>query len=57
MSVLNNNDYRQILEYYKKPIPRSVRLLRLNAEHILAQKLCRCIKKVNKTNTNETRAI
>jgi hypothetical protein len=57
MSVLNNNDYRQILEYYKKPIPRSVRLLRLNAEHILAQRLCRCIKKVNKTNINEARAI
>jgi hypothetical protein len=55
MSQLNNNDYKQILEYYNEPIPRSVRLTKLNAEHILANKLCRCIKKVDKT--NEARSI
>jgi hypothetical protein len=55
MSELTNNDYIEILEYYKKPIPKSARLLRLNAERILAQKLCRCIKKVD--NKNEARAI
>jgi len=57
MSELTNSDYKQILEYYEKPIPNSVRLLRMNAEKIIAEKLCRCIKKVNKPNMNETRAI
>jgi hypothetical protein len=55
MSALTDNDYRQILEYYKKPIPKSVRLLKMSAERILAQKLCRCIKKVDKN--DEARAI
>jgi hypothetical protein len=55
MSELTDNDYRQILEYYKKPIPKSARLLKLSAERILAEKLCRCIKKVD--NKNEARAI
>ena len=55
MSQLNNNDYKQILEYYNEPIPHSARLIKLNAEHLLASKLCRCIKKVDKT--NEARAI
>lgn len=55
MSQLNNNDYKQILEYYNEPIPHSTRLIKLNAEHILASKLCRCIKKVDKK--NEARAI
>ena len=55
MSQLNNNDYKQILEYYNEPIPNSTRLIKLNAEHILANKLCRCIKKVDKT--NEARSI
>lgn len=55
MSELTENDYKQILEYYKKPIPKSARLLRLNAERILAQKLCRCIKKFDKK--YEARAI
>ena len=55
MSQLNNNDYKQILEYYNEPIPHSARLTKLNAENILASKLCRCIKKVDKT--NEARAI
>ena len=55
MSQLNNNDYKQILEYYNEPIPNSKRLIRTNAENILSSKLCRCIKKVNKN--NEARAI
>jgi hypothetical protein len=56
MSELTDNDYRQILEYYKKPIPNSVRLLRESAEKIIAEKLCRCIKKVD-NNIDESRAI
>ena len=52
---LGDNDYIKILEFYKKPIPKSKRLLQLQAEKILAEKLCRCIKKVDKT--NEARSI
>jgi hypothetical protein len=55
MSQLNNNDYKQILEYYNEPIPHSARLTKLNAEHILSSKLCRCIKKVDIK--NEARSI
>ena len=55
MSELNNSDYKQILEYYKKPIPKSKRLLKISAEKIMSEKLCRCIKKVDKV--NESRAI
>jgi hypothetical protein len=55
MSELTNNDYKRILEFYNKPIPKSKRLLRLEAEKILATKLCKCIKKVDKE--NEARAI
>jgi len=50
MPELNNNDYKTILEYYKKPIPKSRRLLKIEAEKILASKLCKCIKKVDPTN-------
>jgi len=55
MSELTINDYKHILEFYKKPLPKSKRILKLQAERILASKLCRCIKKVDKT--NESRAI
>jgi hypothetical protein len=39
MSKLTKNDYTKILEYYEK---------------ILAGKLCRCIKKVDKTNEGKS---
>jgi hypothetical protein len=55
MSELNNADYTKILEYYQKPIPKSKRLIKITAEKIMSEKLCRCIKKVDKE--NETRAI
>ena len=55
MSELTNNDYKKILEFYNKPIPKSRRLLKKQAEKILANKLCKCIKKVDKE--NEARAI
>jgi hypothetical protein len=57
MTEITNNDYKKILEYYKKPLPRSRRLLKLNAEKLLSQKLCRCIKKVGVNNENEARSI
>ena len=57
MSELTINDYKHILEYYKKPIPKSKRILKLNAEKILARKLCKCIKKIEPKGFNEGRAI
>jgi hypothetical protein len=55
MSELTNNDYTRILDFYNKPIPKSKRLLKKQAEKILANKLCKCIKKVDKK--NEARSI
>ena len=55
MSELTNYDYKKILDFYDKPIPKSKRLLKLQAEKLLASKLCRCIKRVDKE--NEARAI
>jgi hypothetical protein len=48
MSELTTNDYKHILEFYKKNVPKSKRLLKMQAEQLLASKLCRCIKKVDK---------
>jgi hypothetical protein len=55
MSELTNADYKKILEFYNKPIPKSKRLLKIQAEKLLVSKLCRCIKRVDKQ--NEARAI
>ena len=52
---LTKLDYANILHFYKKKIPKSARILKLDAEHILGQKLCRCIKKLG--TTNESRSI
>jgi hypothetical protein len=50
MTELTKNDFIKILEYYKKPIPKSSRLLKMEAEKILGSKLCRCIKKLDPIN-------
>lgn len=55
MSELTINDYKHILEFYKRPIPKSKRILKLQAKNILANKLCKCIKKTD--TVNESRAI
>ena len=55
MSELTINDYKSILEFYNKNIPKSRRLLKLQAENLLVSKLCRCIKKVDKD--SESRSI
>ena len=55
MSELSINDYKHILEFYKKPLPKSKRLLKMQGEKLLASKLCRCIKKIDRK--NEGRAI
>ena len=44
---LTNNDYKSILKYYKLNIPKSKKLLKKQAEKIMAEKLCKCIKKVD----------
>ena len=54
-SSLTNADYEKILNYYKIPIPKSKRILKLKSEDILSSKLCRCIKKVDPV--NEQRSI
>jgi len=55
MHKLSRLDYINILHFYKKKIPKSDRIIALQAEHILAGKLCRCIKKLGPT--NEARSI
>jgi hypothetical protein len=44
---LKKNDYIKILNYYKIHVPKSYKKLKIEAEKILSQKLCRCIKKVD----------
>ena len=50
MTKLTDLDYKKILEYYNKSIPKSNRILHLEAEKIMAEKLCKCIKKVEPKN-------
>ena len=57
MTELTTNDYKKILEFYDKVIPKSHRLIKNTAEKLLAQKLCRCIKKVSPDLKNEGRSI
>lgn len=47
---LTNKDYVSILTYYKLNIPRSKRQLKKQAEQIMAEKLCKCIKKIDPIN-------
>lgn len=56
---MQKDDYIQILNYYKVPIPRSIRLIQKEAESLLSLKLCKCIKKVNYVtdSKNEAKAI
>jgi hypothetical protein len=54
MIELTNNDYKKILEYYNKPIPKSKRLLKIEAEKIIATKLCKCIKKIDPVNESKS---
>tara|TARA_Y100000816_G_scaffold292394_1_gene287419 strand:- start:103 stop:426 length:324 start_codon:yes stop_codon:yes gene_type:complete len=56
---LTKSDYKTILSYYKVSFKRkSDSWIKKRAEDILANKLCRCIKKVKKgSNTTEKAAI
>ena len=49
-SELTNKDYVSILKFYNLRIPKSKRLLSIQAEKIMAEKLCKCIKKVDPEN-------
>lgn len=49
-SELTYKDYVSILKYYNINIPKSKRLLKKNAEKIMAEKLCKCIKKIDPIN-------
>lgn len=57
MSALTKKDYVAILKFYNIQIPKSNRLIQKNAEKILADKLCKCIKSVEPKLKNEPRAI
>ena len=51
---LTNKDYVSILKYYNLNIPRSKRLVKKNAEKIMAEKLCKCIKKIDPINESKS---
>ena len=53
MGVLKKNDYIKILNYYDIPVDSSdtSKKIKIKAEQILAEKLCKCIKKVKNSNT------
>lgn len=54
---LNDKDYKKILKFYKLHIPKNKHSMRTLAENKLAEKLCKCIKKVKrKEDKNEGRA-
>jgi hypothetical protein len=58
MNKLTKNDYLNILKYYKiSTKTKNINQIKSTAEDILAKKLCKCIKKVNKSVKNEPRAI
>lgn len=52
---LTNKDYVSILKSYNLPIPKSKKILKQHAEKIIAEKLCKCIKKLDPE--NESRSI
>ena len=57
---LSKNDYNTILKFYNIILPKNTKLkvIREIAEQLLAEKLCRCIKRVHRPkDLNEERAI
>lgn len=58
---LTRKDYETVLKYYKLPFKQSEKAssIKVRAEKVLADKLCRCIKRVTKKSrsTNEQRSI
>jgi hypothetical protein len=54
MNKITNNDYKKILNFYKISIPKSKKMIKIEAEKIIATKLCRCIKKVGLENESKS---
>ncbi len=50
---LTTDDYVKLLDFYNMDIPKSKRVLKMNAVKILDKKLCRCIKKVDKLHSSK----
>jgi hypothetical protein len=53
-------DYKNILDFYNIPKPKSNKQIKEKAEDIMATKLCRCIKKIKEgvnEGVNEGKAI
>ena len=57
MNHLTDSDYKSILEYYERPIPKSSATLKHEAEQLLSEKLCSCIKKVKDKKNTEAKSI
>ena len=47
MAMLNTIDYKKILRFYNVEIPKSIKAIKSTAEDLIANKLCRCIKKID----------
>ena len=56
-NYLTDTDYKSILEYYDRPIPTSRATLKHDAEQLLSEKLCSCIKKVKDKKNTESKSI
>jgi hypothetical protein len=54
---ITTSDYKKILLFYDLALPQKKKDLKTTAENILSSKLCRCIKKINKTYKNEAKSI
>ena len=54
MGILTKSDYEKILNYYNIPFSssESSKQIKNKAEEILAEKLCKCIKKVKEGSDN-----
>jgi hypothetical protein len=57
MTELTTSDYKDILNYYNEPIPRTRLQIKILAEKIISAKLCRCIKKIENKNFNSSKSI
>ena len=56
---LTKKDYKQLLDYYQVKYKKNISYKKIKnlGEKILAEKLCKCIKKIDKNNENKSIAI
>ena len=52
---LTYSDYRNILKHYGISIPKTRKQMRMKAEKTMANKMCRCVKRIQ--SRNESKAI